>query len=355
MSNQQNETNPQVNQKSFPQEEKFNLNINYILDNTPIEEIKKKIDLCIKEKNLSELDNFLSLFKGKINKKLLSNYISENLENIDIINIFLKSGADVNSYVNCPNYQINEEDKTNLLMFSMMTENIGLFKLVLQYHPDVLQEDKNKKNSVFYYITFNEDPNMLHDLLQLNEDAINSIYYDPENNITHNLLTFAVTKNKKDICSILIKYNCNVNYQIPETGETFLHLIVKNDNIEIAKLLYNHPNIDKSLKNKDGNTARELGEEKKGNIFFQIIVKENSNNKNINTNNNNINLTNNETTNLKSNKKGNELFNKISENLNNNINDYENEKNYYCDNMLQDNYIVPIEFNNVDYNTYLSM
>ena len=355
MSNQQNETNPQVNQKSFPQEEKFNLNINYILDNTPIEEIKKKIDLCIKEKNLSELDNFLSLFKGKINKKLLSNYISENLENIDIINIFLKSGADVNSYVNCPNYQINEEDKTNLLMFSMMTENTGLFKLVLQYHPDVLQEDKNKKNSVFYYITFNEDPNMLHDLLQLNEDAINSIYFDPENNITHNLLTFAVTKNKKDICSILIKYNCNVNYQIPETGETFLHLIVKNDNIEIAKLLYNHPNIDKSLKNKDGKTARELGEEKKGNIFFQIIVKENSNNKNINTNNNNINLTNNETTNLKSNKKGNELFNKISENLNNNINDYENEKNYYCDNMIQDNYIVPIEFNNVDYNTYLSM
>ena len=357
MSNQQNETNPQVNQKSFPQEEKFNLNINYILDNTPIEEIKKKIDLCIKEKNLSELDNFLSLFKGKINKKLLSNYISENLENIEIINIFLKSGADVNSYVNCPNYQINEEDKTNLLMFSMMTENTGLFKLVLQYHPDVLQEDKNKKNSVFYYITFNEDPNMLHDLLQLNEDAINSIYYDPENNITHNLLTFAVTKNKKDICSILIKYNCNVNYQIPETGETFLHLIVKNDNIEIAKLLYNHPNIDKSLKNKDGKTARELGEEKKGNIFFQIIVKENSNNKNINTNNNNtnINLTNNETTNLKSNKKGNELFNKIRENLNNNINDYENEKNYYCDNMLQDNYIVPIEFNNVDYNTYLSM
>ena len=357
MSNQQNETNPQVNQKSFPQEEKFNLNINYILDNTPIEEIKKKIDLCIKEKNLSELDNFLSLFKGKINKKLLSNYISENLENIDIINIFLKSGADVNSYVNCPNYQINEEDKTNLLMFSMMTENTGLFKLVLQYHPDVLQEDKNKKNSVFYYITFNEDPNMLHDLLQLNEDAINSIYYDPENNITHNLLTFAVTKNKKDICSILIKYNCNVNYQIPETGETFLHLIVKNDNIEIAKLLYNHPNIDKSLKNKDGKTARELGEEKKGNIFFQIIVKENSNNKNININtyNNNINLTNNETTNAKINKKGNELFNKISENLNSNINDYENEKNYYCDNTLQDNYIVPIEFNNVDYNTYLSM
>jgi len=111
------------------------------------------------------------------------------------------------------------------------------------------------------------------------------------------------------------------------------------------------------LKNKDGKTARELGEEKKGNIFFQIIVKENSNNKsaNINNNNININITNNENTNAKPIKKGNELFNKISDNLKSNINDYENEKNYYCDNILQDNYIVPIEFNNVDYTTYLSM
>ena len=175
MSNQQIETNPQVHQKLFPPEENYNINMNQYgldmnqqkqqIDNSSIEEITKKIDLCIKEKNLSELDNILTLSKGKINKKVLSNYISANLENIDIINIFLKSGADVNSYVNIPNYQINEEDKTNLLMFSMMTENIGLFKLVLQYHPDVLQEDKNKKNSVFYYITFNKDPNMLHDLL----------------------------------------------------------------------------------------------------------------------------------------------------------------------------------------------
>ena len=59
---------------------------------------------------------------------------------------------------------------------------------------------KTKKKSVFYYITFNEDPNLFHDLLQLNKDTINSTYYKPENNITHNLLNFAVTKNKKDIC-----------------------------------------------------------------------------------------------------------------------------------------------------------
>ena len=367
MSNQQIETNPQPNKNGFPYKENYNINLNNYdfnmiqkqqIDNLSIEEIIKKIDTYLKENNLLELENILKLSQGKINKKILSNYISDNLENADIIGIFLHSGADVNSYIHCTNYKIGEDEKINLLMFSIMTENVSLFKLVLQYHPDVLQEDKYKKNSIFYYISFNDDPNMLHDLLQINPEAINSIYHDPENNITHNLLTFAVSKNKKDLCSILIKYNCNLNYQIPETGETFLHLIVKNDNIEIAKLLYSHPNIDKSLKNKEGKTARELGEEKRGNIFFQIICKENTiiNNHGNNQNkNNNNNIITNESNNIKMNKKGNDIFNKISSNLNSNIDTYENEKNYFCDRINQDNYVVPIEFNNVDYTTYLSM
>ena len=376
MSNQPIETNPQTNQNSFPPEENFNLNINNYdmdiirqkqqIDNLPIEEILKKIDTYLKENNLSELVNILKLSQGKINKNLLSNYISENLKNTDVIRIFLNSGADVNSYIHCTDYKIDENEKINLLMFSIMTENLAMFKLILQYHPDVLQEDDHKKNSLYYYISFNEDPNMLHDLLQLNPDAINSVYYDHENNITHNLLTFAASKNKKDLCSILIKYNCNLNYQIPETGDTFIHLIVKNDNIEIAKLLLSVPNIDRSLKNKDGKTARELGEEKRGNIYFQIICKENTinnmiaNNQNKNTNinnnsNNNNNLVNNETnSNIKPSKKGNDIFNKISANLISNANNYENEKNYY-DNIPKENYVVPIEFNNVDCTTYLSM
>ena len=122
-------------------------------------------------------------------------------------------------------------------------------------------------------------------------------------------------------------------------------------------------NIDRSLKNKDGKTAKELGEEKRGNIYFQIICKENTifnnisiNNQNKNSNINNNNLGNNEiNNNIKASKKGNDIFNKISANLINNANtNYENEKNYY-DNIPQDNYVVPIEFNNVDYTTYLSM
>ena len=63
---------------------------------------------------------------------------------------------------------------------------------------------------------------------------------------------------------------------------------------------------------------------------------------------------NNNEINIKTNKKVNEMFSNIYSNLNNE-NLYENEKNYYCENNPQDNYIVPNEFNHIDYTTYLSM
>ena len=365
MSNQQlDPNNSQTNQNAFPQEDNYNMNIpNYnldilqqkqMLDNSQKEKKKKKIDICIKENNLSELANILKLYQ--LDKNTLTSYISENIENIEIINILLNSGADVNAYVHFDTYSITEADKVNLLMISIMTENTQLFKLLLNYNPDVLQEDKNNKNSLFYYITFhndNNDPKMLHQLLSLNPNGINSEFYEKETNITHNLLTYAVSKNKKELCSILIEDKCNLNYQIKETGDTVLHLVVKNDNVEIAKLLYNLSNIDRSLKNNDGKTAKNLGEERKGNIFFHIICKEKDNNINNSQNKNNSNIIINDA-NIKINKKKNELIHNIASNLNE-LNFNENEKNYYSENIPQDNYIVPIEFSNVDYTTYLSM
>ena len=363
MSNPQlDPNNSQPNQNAFPQEDNYNMNIpNYnmdiiqqkqMLDNSQKEEIKKKIDICIKENNLSELANILKLCQ--LDQNTLTSYISENIENIEIIRILLNSGADVNAYVHCDTYSIKEADKVNLLMISIMTENTNLFKLLLNCNPDVLQEDKNNKNSLFYYITFLKEPNMFHELLSLNPNGIDSEFYEKETNITHNLLTYAVSKSKKELCSILINDKCDLNYQIKETGDTVLHLVVKNDNVDIARLLYNLPNIDRNLKNNDGKTAKNLGEERKGNIFFHIICKEKDNNINNNfQNKNNLNITSNDTT-IKINKKKNELFQNIASNLNE-LNFIENEKNYYCENIPQDNYIVPIEFSNVDYTTYLSM
>ena len=371
MSIQQPELNPQINPNNFPQGDNFGNNTNnYGLDlniqnqtnnNIMITDILKKIDECLKQNNLPELVNILKLSQGKINQKILSNYISENLENIDIIRIFLNSGADVNSYIHCTKFKIEENEKVNLLMLSIIAMNYELFQLVLQYHPNVLQQDKNNRNSIVFLIYFKGKANMLHELLQFCPEGINTIYFDPDTNLTQNLLTYAVSKNKEDLCTVLIRHNCNLNYQIPETGDTFLHLIVKNDYIDMAKQYYNLPNIDKSLKNKEGKTAREIGEGKRGNIYFQIICKENSTNINqennqnkIIDNTNNNNYINSESNNINTKTRDKDIFNKITTNLTN-LNNYEEEKNYKYENIKQDKYVVPIEFKNIDYTTYLSM
>ena len=75
-----------------------------MLDNSQKEEIKKKIDMCIKENTLSELANILKLCQ--LDQSTLSSYVSQNIENIEIINILLNSGADVNAYVHFDAYGI---------------------------------------------------------------------------------------------------------------------------------------------------------------------------------------------------------------------------------------------------------
>ena len=119
MSNQAiDPNNPQTNQNPYPQEDNYNMNIQnfnmdihqqkQIIDNLSKEDFKKKIDLCIKENNLSELVNILQL--SQIDQSILSSYISENIQNLDILSIFLNAGANVNSYIHFADYKISESD-----------------------------------------------------------------------------------------------------------------------------------------------------------------------------------------------------------------------------------------------------
>ncbi len=366
-----NNNNQNLNMQDKIQEQ--NLAQNQNLNNTSNEEIIQKINSFLQHNQFSELSSFLNMNKNKIPPNILSWYISFILEtykgDLNILNIFLSNGANVNSIIHSTNCQIDEEEQINLLMFSIITNNLDLFKLVINYKPDILLEDKNKENSLIKSIIFNDDNLlMLQELLKLNNKAINSVYYDQQNNLTHNLLTFAVSNNKKNVVALLLENNCDINYQIPQTEETALHIAAKNDNLEIAEILTKNPNYIKNIKNKLGETAKDISREKKGKIFYQLIQKEqqmnhvnNSNNNlpkpseynNINNFNNNQNYMNiqniNNNIGVSSNKKSKDKKNKF-ENNNSNSNDYL----YYEDNN-QDNLIVPIEFQSVDYPTYLSM
>jgi non-canonical poly(A) RNA polymerase PAPD5/7 len=369
------------------------------ISNPSNEEIIQKINSFLQQKKFQELSSFLSLNKGKIPQNVLSSFISFVLESYNgdanIINLFLANGANVNSIIHNAECQIKEKEQINLLMFSIITNKMDLFKVVLKYNPDIFLEDKNKKNSLIYSILFNDDNNpfVLQELLKLNSDAINTIYNDQENNITHNLLTLAASKNKKNIVALLLENNCNINYQIPQTGDTAMHLTVKNDNVEIAEMIIKHPKYIKNIMNKLGETPKDIGKDKKGKIFYQIVAKEQQMNYNINNNNTNLSKPNNfggmqfnnEINNMnnynniqinqnlmniqymnnnilgmsdkskKSDKKVKMSNNNDLINMNMNLRNMDDNEYLYQGNNNQEDLIIPIQFQSVDYPTYLSM
>ena len=356
------------------QEQSLLQNQNQNISKSSNEDIIPTINTFLQNNQYDELSLFLSSKKNQIPQNILSSYISYILETYNgdqnlpnILNIFLLNGANVNSIIHSRNCQIEEEEKINLLMFSIITNNNELFKLIINYNPDILLEDKSKENSLIKLIIFNDDNlSMLQELLNLNKEAVNSIYYDQENNLTHNLLTFAVSKNKKNVVALLLENNCNINYQIPETEETALHIAARNDNLEIAEILVKNSNYIKNIKNKLGETPKDIiNKDKKGKIFFQLIKKEQQMN-HTNDNNNNSFLISNEFNNI-NNFNNNQNYMNI-QNMNNSIGVNINKKNkekknkfefnnefLFNEDNIQDNLIVPIEFQTVDYPTYLSM
>ena len=385
--------NQDLNIKDNPQEQNILQNQN--INNLSNEEILLKINNFLQQNQLDELSAFLSLNKNIIPKNVLSSYISIILDsyNVDLnlLEIFLENGANVNSPIHSSSCQIEEKDQINLLIFSIITNNLELFKLVIKYNPDILLEDINKKNSLIYSILFNDNSIAFQELLSLNNEAVNSHYFEQESKLTHSLLTLATFKGKKNIVATLLLNDCDINYQIPETGDTALHIAVKFDNIEIDEILNTNPKINKNIKNKLGETASDICKYKKGKIFFRIVAKENQMNNGNNSNNNlpkatfGIQLNNNESNNMNNNELNNNLFNNqnsmIPQNMSgsnnlgansnkqkkerkekygntndfvNNVND--NDYNLYYGNNNDNNLIVPIEFQNDDnYPTYLSM
>jgi len=368
---------------------------NLYINNAGNEDIILKINSLLQQNKFDELSLFLNLNKNKIPQNILSSYISYILDSYNgdpnILHIFLENGANVNTNIHSTNCLIEEKDHINLLMFSIIANNMDLFNLVIKYNPDILLEDKNKKNSLIYAILFNDDNNplVLQELLRLNNEAVKTLYYDIENNITHNLLTLAASKNKKNMVELLLEYNCNINYQIPQTGETAMHLTVKNDNLEIAEILSKNQKYIKNIKNIVGETPKDICNKKKGKLFYHFAKEEVNHSNNNSTNSlpkasnfgvqinnnefNNLNIFNNNQSNqnlniqnfnnnnidigngIGSNKKIKDKKDKFGNYNDINIKNMDDNEYIYNENNNQDNLIIPIEFQSMDYPTYLSM
>lgn len=289
-------------------------------------QIKSQIANLIQNSQLAELSQFIT--SRQVPKSILTQFLSSliNSNNIEIIKLFLSKGADVNAVIHSGEFE--ENDGVTLLMYSIFANNFTLFSVVMSFHPDILLTDSYNKNAVVYSILFDDNKFLLLKLLTENKEAIHTIV--TIDNVVHNLISLATLKNKKNFVEVLLNVDIDVNYQTKPGMDTALHLAVKNDNVEIAELIYRNPNFNKETKNADGKTAKALAKELRGKVYYNIFAREHDSASNVPLNVNHMN-------------------NNNKENIQPNV-----SKNQKKKNRAKTTVTMPIEILNQNINSYLS-
>ena len=291
-------------------------------------QIGTKISTFIQNGQLQELSQFITMnnIPPAILTQFLSNLI-DNPQNIEFIKLFLSKGADVNAIIHISAYQIGEEEGMTLLMYSIFANNFSLFNVVTSFHPNILLTDAYNKNAVVYSILFNEDANQffLLKLITENEEAIHTTVTIEK--VVHNLISLATLKNKKNFVEVLLNANVDVNYQTKPGMDTALHIAVKNDNVEIAELIYRNEKFNKDAKNIEGKTAKDLAKEIRGKVYYNIFAREHDTNNKEN----------------------------VQFNANKNENKPQLKKTQKHISSVKDNVILPLELLNQTFTSFLSM
>ena len=317
--------NSKIQDNSSLKTKKYNLNetlikINEFLDNSDVDTLntylaKEKID----KKNLND-----SLCLA------LQKYIPENKIILEFINILLKKGSEpdcrfhyiIKSKSLSP--KIEEKDNVTGLMYSCLKGDLNLIQVMLQYKQDINKKDKNGRNALFYTILSEKGENL--DIVKLlvnygiNVNCIGIVETGRNTQASHSPLSLAAINNLKDIFLILIEKGADVNFQSLPDKDSILHIAVKNENLDIIKIILKCHDLKIDEGNKDNVKPFEIAMAKGNNNICNMIIErlekdniENFHDDEKNKNKNNIKNNNNNNNNIFSEKS--KLNNKIKQKL----------------------------------------
>ena len=328
------------------------LYLNKLIDQLLIKETEE----FLKKENPSSdiLNNAISL--------LLKKYNLGDGNFYKLLDLLLQAGASPDISINnnsqenpkIPN--ISEKENITLLMLGIIVNDIDLINIILKYNPNINQSDSFGKNAILYAVINNHnDSTKILNLLINNKANINStlnIQFSQNQIEYHSVFTLACLQNLPRITKCLIDNYADVNFIIKPSGNTGLHICVKNENETMLQILLSCERINPEIRNQEGKTAIDLipDNNKKENIlklfnnyYNNIKNKINkNNNKNHNNENNNFDfqqmnqfnqMNKKNVNNINSNgneQQNNNINNNIINNINNNINN--NSNNNMIDN-----------------------
>jgi len=250
--------------------------------NTLSEEEKEKFREAIKNDDRRYIEYILSKGVNLNDEKVfgyLPLHIAAGANNIELIELFLKHGANINSVdglkqnclfkaynINTVKYliehgaNVNQVDMNGDTPLLNVAWNYGLAKLYIEKGSNINHKDQHGNTIFLSSILFNNNK-LVRYLIKNKKIDINEV-----NDIGSNALMLFLFVNKKRIedkglITLLIKEGININHQ-DNYGHTALHDgVMLGHKKEIIKLLLDN-GADVNIKNKNGKTPLDIAMEK---------------------------------------------------------------------------------------------
>ncbi|WP_342189704.1 ankyrin repeat domain-containing protein [Spiroplasma endosymbiont of Dilophus febrilis] len=180
---------------------------------------KEVVEVLLKSKNI----------KNKINNKSYLNIgclhwislNSKNINNLEIAELLIDNGADVN---------LQDENDATPLYYAISTNNKEMVQLLINKGANIKNITKNGLTPLYYAIILDNK-----EMVQLLIEKGANVNMQDENGLTP--LHFAIEENNQEMVQLLINNNADVNIKITSDGATILHYAILNNKKEMVKLL----------------------------------------------------------------------------------------------------------------------
>ena len=181
-------------------------------------------------------------------------------------------------------------------MYACLKGDINLIQTMLQYKLDINKKDKNGRNALFYAILSDKGENL--DIIKLlvnngiNVNCVGIVETGRNTQASHSPLSLAAINNLKNTFLFLVEKGADINFKSSPDKESILHIAVKNENLDIIKILLSCDNIKIDEPNKEGIKAFEIAMNRGQNIICNMIIEKlgedyKNKNENFNSDNNN--------------------------------------------------------------------